>query len=29
MPEVYEQIIADLGEMTARIRAEAFGGSAA
>ena len=25
MPEVYEQIIADLGEMTARIRAEAPG----
>ena len=29
MPKVYKQIIADLGEMTARIRAEAFGGPAA
>jgi len=29
MPKVYEPIIADLGELTARIRAEAPGGPAA
>jgi hypothetical protein len=29
MPKVYEPTIADLGELTARIRAEAPGGPAA
>lgn len=29
MPKVYKQIIADLGEMTAKLRAEAPGGPAA